>query len=200
MQTFKEINIDFGLFESNVFHFSMPDAVYLYNTPENDYRFSSYIEDVAYKLFTVCAILLEKPHIQFQAGSKVAPLVAKALERNLNGFFNKLRDEGSMRNPRATLLVLDRNIDLNAPMLHDFSYQSLVFDLLDTDTQCTVHLSEKEKVRLDEADELWQRMKGMHLAEVLNNIKEEVAVFLSENKSQIGNKPKGQMELADISE
>jgi hypothetical protein len=36
-----------------------------------------------------------------------------------------------MRQPRGTLLILDRGFDLISPVIHDFFYQSLVYEFKD---------------------------------------------------------------------
>lgn len=35
------------------------------------------------------------------------------------------------REPRGTLLIVDRTIDLVTPLIHDYTYQSTVYDYLD---------------------------------------------------------------------
>lgn len=64
--------------------------------------------------------------------------------------------------------------------MHDFSYQSVIYDLLETDTN-TVTLPDGETHKLDTSDQIWMRFKNTHLAEVLTTLNEEVVAFATEN-------------------
>lgn len=131
LKSFKEINIHFYLFEDNVFTLYKPEGFYLFNSPLNDIRTTSFLEGIGYQLFTVCSILLERPYIQFQESSKFAETVGKFVKQNCDDFYDKMRQaekKDKQRNPRARLIILDRSFDLCAPVQHDFAYQSLVYD------------------------------------------------------------------------
>lgn len=63
LYTFKEINIDFNFFENNIFTFNMLDAMFLFSTQTSDPYLDKYLHNIAWRLFTVCSILLENPYI-----------------------------------------------------------------------------------------------------------------------------------------
>lgn len=131
LHNLQEINMNFYFFEDNIFTLNQPEAFYLYNTNMSDTQTTEYIDNMSYKLFTVCTILLEKPYIQFQSESQFAGVVARNVNTYLGDFYEKLKKtEGKdkYKNPRARLIILDRSFDIVAPTQHDFSYQSLVYD------------------------------------------------------------------------
>jgi len=67
-------------------------------------------------------VLNEKPYIQYQGKSKLAEKVGKALQKQFEEFGSKAPDF-NFKEPRSTILILDRSIDMTAPLLHDFAYE-----------------------------------------------------------------------------
>jgi syntaxin-binding protein 1 len=57
---------------------------------------------------------------------------------------------------RGVLLIVERGIDVVAPLLHEYSYQAMVADLLDVETKYKYLDGEEEKeAMLDESDLIW---------------------------------------------
>ena len=129
--TFNEINLDFYFYESNIFTLNFEESIYLFNTSSADYNQSKYLEKIGYKLYTVCSILLEKPYIQYQGNSEYARTVAKSLESHLA----KGEYSDKMHNPRANLIIVDRSIDISTPLMHDYTYETVIYDLLETNAK-----------------------------------------------------------------
>jgi hypothetical protein len=42
--------------------------------------------------------------------------------------FAKRTSDYNFKEPRATLLILDRSFDMTSPLLHDYSYECLVYE------------------------------------------------------------------------
>ena len=96
---------------------------------------------IANMLVTVCATLGELPHVRFDgtrtdAGTprEAAASVARILQDKLealranptSGFPSRhLGDD-----ERPTLLLLERSFDVVSPLLHEYTYQAMVHDLL----------------------------------------------------------------------
>ncbi|MHB1955908.1 MAG: hypothetical protein ACYCOU_19430 [Sulfobacillus sp.] len=95
---------------------------------------------------------------------------------------------------RPTLLIVDRTIDVVAPVLHEFTYQgqfstrndvkhqlicaaAMIYDLCEIENDCTYRYRynnagkeiEKE-VLLDEYDFLWPKLRHMHIADCINKV------------------------------
>ncbi|KAI9476315.1 MAG: Sec1-like protein [Benjaminiella poitrasii] len=98
--------------------------------------------------------------------------------------------------PRATLLIVDRSIDPAAPLLHEFTYQAMINDLLpveDTDNHTGIKYSyefhqadgsiDSKDVVLDEEDSIYMSIRHMHIAECSDSLIEKFNEFLTENKA-----------------
>lgn len=98
--------------------------------------------------------------------------------------------------PRATLLIVDRSIDPAAPLLHEFTYQAMINDLLPVEetenhmgikysyeyTQADGSMDSKDVI-LDEEDNVYKSIRHMHIAECTNHLVEKFNEFLSQNKA-----------------
>ena len=119
------------------------------------------IHEMANRLFTVCAIHSEYPFIQYQGSSEFSRLLAQTLHELFEEFYAK--DMKSVKEPRGSILILDRSFDLIAPVQHDFFYQTNVNDLKEG-----FGLDKKEikldgkPVSLTDQDEMWVKLKNMH--------------------------------------
>jgi syntaxin-binding protein 1 len=161
VQTFKEIFLDFISYESSLFHFDLP------NTLEKLY---GALPDPAYptvigrKLTNLCITLNEHPCIRFQASSTYAREIATALNQGLlsykraNPTFLCNGDDSRNERDRGQILILDPL----SPLMHEYTYQAMVNDLLDvkdgviSNTVMTNKGTEDEKQAiLNENDELW---------------------------------------------
>jgi len=50
--------------------------------------------------------------------------------------------QGNMERDRSTLLLLDRSLDVLSPLMHEFTYQAMVNDLLNIDDDKISYKSE----------------------------------------------------------
>lgn len=71
-----------------------------------------------------------------------------------------------------SIIVIDRTIDSVTPLLHDYSYQSMIYDLLEVDT--TTNIVEYEKVEKDDSGEGNSGASVKHIKQQLSDVKDEV--------------------------
>ena len=55
---------------------------------------------------------------------------AREVARGVFDFFKKDTSGVKFKDPRGVLLIVDRSFDLVSPLMHDYSYQTLVADLI----------------------------------------------------------------------
>ncbi len=98
--------------------------------------------------------------------------------------------------PRGTLLIVDRTFDMVSPLIHDYHYQSMVYDYLDIGENGSLNhvlppqksnvqqqaASETEH-KLNEYDSIWSKYRCMHIAEVLGQLGEDIQALQKEQRS-----------------
>ena len=176
--TCKELNLSFFVREQNVFDLGFESGLRIFTAPsEIQNRMLTAIAD---RLFTVCATLNIFPYIQYQQNSNFCPKLCELLEEKLVKF-------GKGKNiPRNGILLLtDRSIDATTPLLHDYNYESLVYDLFDIKDDM-IELNGK-KSKLTDTDELWGCYKSMHVAQVFNKLVKDFEEFQKSDLSKVGN-------------
>lgn len=87
-------------------------------------QFLNYIAILADKIISTLSVLNEKPYIQYHSESLIAKILAEEVQNRLEIFyeFNKTNP----REPRGTMIILDRTFDLFSPIMHDYAYESAV--------------------------------------------------------------------------
>lgn len=197
-----EINIDFLAKEERAFTFDMRDVFA-----------SSYLRQgntqseltMAKKLVTVCATLNEYPHIRYKETSGICSSLALIFKVQMDEFVTqnpawwyhggpKKQTQAALRE-RGTLLLLDRSDDALSPLMHDFTYQSMVHDLLAMEGDRITVQNEAGKetdVLLDEKDSVWVELRGKHIAAVIETLSNRIREIMnSSTGSALNSKPGG---------
>ena len=93
--------------------------------------------------------------------------------------------------PRGILLITDRTMDLFSPLLHEFTYQAMVHDLLPIKegdksfyrtvlNQGSVNEEEKE-MELGENDRIWVENRHLHMKDLLEKLVADFNKFRADN-------------------
>ncbi|KAJ2374391.1 syntaxin binding protein 1, partial [Coemansia sp. RSA 2607] len=92
--------------------------------------------------------------------------------------------------PPAVVLILDRSIDLYAPLVHEPTYQAMVYDLVDledgnkyvyTTKANDGQLKQVEAELSEKADPLWQRLRHEHVGSVARILAERLESLIEES-------------------
>lgn len=192
VKTFKEIYSDFLIVEDFLFTLDMPQALSdLFSRPEN---FSLMIEEIAIRLSHV-VLSFEKVYeieiVYVEKENKLAEMLCKKLFNAVNLQLDQMvKSKPAFLDPSAgkiVVLLFDRSFDPVAPLMHDFFYQPMVYDLLDIKNNYYEFQEEKEgksitrKFFLNDNDDLFDRYKYRHIAEALDGIPGEFQNFLKQN-------------------
>jgi syntaxin-binding protein 1 len=194
-KTFKELYVDYLAYESRVFHLDRPGALVALFSPDSKTLKNEQAAIVG-KLASLCAAVDEYPDVRYSKRHPLAGALAGLLADRLASMGRIAGGPlAGARAERATLLLLDRTEDVAGPLLHEFTYQAMVYDLLGVDAHGPRHdLYEyefkstkgglaKKDVLLAETDAVWRQLRHSHIAEAINWVIEELNAFLKNNKA-----------------
>lgn len=213
LKSLVEINIDFLVIEERAFTFDLR------------YAFSSfYLRQgsapaelvIAQKLVTVCGTLNEYPHIRYKSESGVCNSLASLFKLKMDEFVAQnpswwyhggpqKKDQAAMKE-RGTLLLLDRADDPLSPLMHDFTYQAMVHDLLQMEgDKITVQndAGKETDVLLDEKDAVWVELRGKHIAAVIETLSNRIREIMNSSTgsalaTKSGNSEGGNLSLSQM--
>jgi len=80
------------------------------------------------------------------------------------------------------MLILDRSVDLISPVIHDYYYQNIVYDVIKDIGDNGKVKADNRVVFLNEKDEMWMRFRYRHLAYVMNKSNQEVQQVIKDSK------------------
>ncbi|XP_023662283.1 syntaxin-binding protein 3 isoform X1 [Paramormyrops kingsleyae] len=169
----KEINLAFLPHESQVFTCDNAAAFKsIYGVHSKDKERT--LETLADQIVTLCATLEENPGIRYRESSLGhAKKLAELVDQKLTHHFEIEGNTTKKAKTQAQLLIVERGFDPATPVLHELTYQAMAYDLIpiknDIYKYKTKDGSEKEAL-LNEEDELWVKLRHMHVAQVSEQI------------------------------
>ncbi|KAJ3409160.1 vacuolar sorting protein VPS33/slp1 [Chytridiales sp. JEL 0842] len=212
IKTLSELNIDFLPIEHQVFSVDQPQALYPIFNPVSPASRQSAIEHAAKRLISLFSTIGELPYIRYfdPTAEKKSPsfLLAQSLQNELDELCKLDPDFPPKTHfKRPTLIIVDRSFDVMAPLLHEFTYQAMMNDLLVMDNGKYVYQTDggmspalstpssvasapspssaSQKATLDEADPIWMLLRHWHFAEAVEYIRDNFNRFLSANKAAV---------------
>ena len=215
LKALSEINVNFLVKEQRSFLCEMDapfSGYYLRNVG------SPMEVGLADRLVTVCATLNEFPYIRYKQTSGICSSLASIFKMKMDEFVHANPDwwyhgsgkseKKSAERERSTILLLDRTSDCLTPLMHDFTYQPMVRDLLPmqgdmitTEVDSGENPDEKESkdVLLNEKDKLWIELRGKHIAEVIDILSARInEVCKSNTNHAFSGQQGGQMSLSQL--
>ena len=175
----KELNLDYYLRDSNLFDFNMNNYNFqLFSNKTTPDIYNKTITSYCDKLLTICAVCDLYPNIQYQKRSEHCLKIAEMLNSSLKSLFRAKERKG-------ILLLTDRSIDPTSPLMHDYNYETMVYDLLTFTHQNELNYNNL-KGKLDDSDELWQIYKDLHLVQVFETISEDFNAFMNSDLAKVG--------------
>ena len=174
----KELNLSFYSKEDIVFDFEFESGLKIFHATQDNQN--KILKSICDRLFTVLTTLNIHPYIQYQANSKFCTILSDEIEDIFikNKFCKNLKKGG-------ILLLTDRSIDVTSPLLHDYNFRALVYDLLEVKNN-TLNINNK-KIVLSDDDDLWHSYKVMHIAEVFDKLTKDIAEFQKSDIAKVGN-------------
>lgn len=209
VKTFKEIYLDFLSVESSVYHFDLPNSLEKLYGVSADSSFPAFL---GRKLVNLCVTLNEHPCIRYQGTSPFSRDIATSLHQGLlaykraNPTFWCYGEDKHTERDRAQILILDRSFDPLSPLMHEYTYQAMVNDLLEVadgvisyKTTTNKGTEEEKQAILNESDEFWLELRHQHIAKVIEVIKERMNDIIQNNSgAQLAKKNGAQMDITSM--
>ena len=95
--------------------------------------------------------------------------------------------------PRGALYITDRSMDLNSPLIHEFTYQAMVHDLLhiqegDKVTYKTLinegePNAEEKEMEISDKDKIWVEYRHRHMKDTITKLIEDFKKFMADNSN-----------------
>jgi syntaxin-binding protein 1 len=157
------------------------------------------VKKVGESLVNLMIITGEYPLIRFYhpknsnyQASRLSELIADEFQNQIDEYAREHIDFPPVSNkPRSILLIVDRTLDLFAPLLHEFSYQALAMDIVPSLEREGIYnyKSENEQgelvdnsVTLDnENDSDWINLRHMHIIEASELIINKINDLIKKN-------------------
>ena len=118
--------------------------------------------------------------------------LARFVQDQLDEYAKQRRDyPPASSRPRGVLYIVDRSMDLFAPLLHEFTYQAMAHDLLpiregDKLTYKTTlnegqPNEEIKEMEITESDQIWVENRHLHMKDLLGKLVEDFNKFRANN-------------------
>ena len=186
-----ELNLEYMTVDPHGFSVGVDDALRktFGEGSETSQAQARMMDVISTRLATVMVSLGEVPSVRFMAKvgdrrSDVSRGIADRLDRTIAALLRSKGAEAAKNNPTCDVLIVDRSIDVLAPIVHEWTYESMVTDLLNVPeglykykiTNSKGETEAKEAV-LGENDPLWVELRHAHIAEVLNALADKAKTF-----------------------
>ncbi|KAJ2724398.1 syntaxin binding protein 1 [Coemansia sp. Benny D115] len=199
IRALKELCIEYDVHGQGVFLTKLIDyPMYRMYSPIASRGFNDELELISKKLANVCGALRENPAVRYllldpdtHGDTKARPLAFlfhTEMERIRETLPNGGASDGG---PQTELIIVDRCADPFAPILHEFTYEAMVYDLLEIEDgnkySYVVELASGEKemktMVLDENDSIWQEFRFQHISDAQQGLLAKSQSFVGANKA-----------------
>lgn len=200
MRILKEINVEFMVYEPNVFHLAQNEGFSLYFSNEFAEIRDPYQKELSDKLASLFAVIGEKPsEIRYSVPTfTVADYTRQALH-NLPLDIN----------PNCKLFILDRTVDMISPLMHEFTYLAMIQDLLCDHIEedkfkysCTTfegNTVERFYI-LDEEDHVLSRLRHKHISDGIEWLASNIKQFVKNEQEYKSDDINSSLEVKDMKE
>ena len=148
---------------------------------------------------SICVSLGEYPTIRYHSprnptheASVLCSHLARFVQLELDQYAKFHEDfPPTSPRPRGALIITDRSMDLFAPVVHEFTYQAMIHDLLPlaegdkvyyktalTQTETSGNIKD---VEISEQDSIWVRNRHLHMKDLLEKLASEFQAFKAKN-------------------
>jgi len=174
VKSFVEVPLSFVVVQDRGFHFDMPQALPgLFPVPDHQL-----VTRIVRRLVDVCRCLQATAPIVRHGQSELCRDVAEQVASEL------LTHKSS--GPPCQLLILDRSVDIAAALVHEYTYEACIYDVLDGNMldadRNVVTLQPQQgskQVLLSDNDPIWEELKHLHVAEAHEEVGKKLKDLLA---------------------
>ncbi|KAJ1556028.1 Syntaxin-binding protein 2, partial [Cladochytrium tenue] len=197
VKEFMELEIDFTPFESRAFHFDIEDATHQIYGVASDDEVDDMLAVVARRFRAVMAVLNQDPLIRYHDPDGDGSSLSARLAGRIAGEMTRLR-EFDQTFPRptpydadgpATLIVVDRAVDVIAPLLHSLSYECIARDLFEVTNEIVDgHRVEVESPNgtklavLEGSEEIYASIRHLFFIDAFDAVRTRVREFVERTR------------------
>lgn len=199
IRTVEEFYLNIHPKEANAFTTKNPGALQVYYNPQCHDLVTQSVKRTATCLVDVCVLTGEYPIIRYyQPNDNDSYFNASILPKMIANEFQDQLDEYTRHHPdfppastrqRSIFMITDRTLDLFAPLLHEFSYQAMAYDLSSNihrdvykyEAETEMGTMEPKESKLDDKDDEWNQLKHLHILDAKELLNSKTEEFLAKN-------------------
>ncbi|KAG5365496.1 Protein transport protein [Yarrowia sp. C11] len=183
LRTLQVLYIDHYPLEQCIFSFKQPQSLEIFYNQNCFDLVQNYVAQVAGQLVGICTSFGEYPIVRFYKPD--APLnQTSVLPYMIATAFHQVLDEYARTNPdfpvidesrpRSVFLITDRTMDVLSPLVHEFTYQAMAYDLLNI-VEGNVYKYERQEKgesiktsgKLTDKDTEWVSLRHLHMQQAI---------------------------------
>jgi syntaxin-binding protein 1 len=179
VRTFREMRLDYVAAEARFFHTSTMRAR---GSEPADHALEDSIgpDTLAARVADACLALGVRPSVRYRKASSKAGAVAARIQQKIEA-----SSSGAGKGSVGVLLVVDREMDLLAPLLHEFTLQAMAADLLDLGVDGNRYTPSSSGPKrtgglLDDRDATWMALRHVHVADASKIVVDRFNAFVAE--------------------
>jgi len=200
LRTFQEFYLNIHPKESNVYITKNLNSLQLfYNSSCHD-LVTKTIVSTARSLVDLCVITGEYPIIRYYNpnendayfnASVLPKMIAMELQEQLDEYTRTHPDFPPVTTrQRSVFIISDRTLDLFAPLLHEFTYQAMTYDIVNNQIRNDVYtyeaenetgFKEKKESKLNDSDPEWTQLRHLHIMDAQELLTSKTEEFLAKN-------------------
>lgn len=196
---FETITVDYFPQESQLVTFRDPWSFPILYHPACNNLVREHMQSLAQKITGICVLLGENPKVRYYK-PRNATHEAHVLCSHLANFVQEELDIYAKYNPNfppqcsrptGTIIITDRSIDLNAPLIHEFTYQAMAHDLLPMKEIDKIYYKtivnkgapdeEEKEMEIGEKDKIWVENRHRHMKDTIEKLMNDFQKFINEN-------------------
>lgn len=151
------------------------------------------------KIASVCIALNEFPTVRYfkapnptHEAAVLSEHLARAVQNELDSYAHWNPEFSQPTNrPKGALYVVDRSLDLVAPLLHEFTYQAMAHDLLTIKeaekvtyrhtTNAGTPNQETKDMEISDKDDVWVNYRHLHMKDTIEMLMADFKKFIDDN-------------------